>query len=103
MDGYFSVAKDSDIPVGSTRAYEIKHQRIVVAHTDEGFYAVADECTHDSAPFGDGRLKGNILMCQRHGARFDVRTGEVMAPPAIVPLDTFDVRVENGHILIKID
>ena len=103
MAEYVAIADESDIPSGTTKAFEVRHHRLVVAHTDSGFYAIANECTHDSAPISDGKLRGNVIMCRRHGAKFDVTNGAVMAPPAIVPLDTYELKVENGKILVLLD
>lgn len=103
MSEFVAVADETEIPKGKTMAFEIRHHRFVVAHTESGFYAVADECTHDSAPISDGKLSGDIIICRRHGARFDVTSGSVVAPPAIVPLDTYPTKVEGGKVFVLLD
>jgi len=103
MAEYVEVADEKDIPSGTTKAVEIKHHRIVIAHTDSGYYAIENECSHDSAPISDGKLKGDVIICRRHGARFDVTNGAVMAPPAIVPLETYQLKIVNGKILVLLD
>jgi 3-phenylpropionate/trans-cinnamate dioxygenase ferredoxin subunit len=103
MGEFRIVAKTTDIPEGSFKSFEIDFTKFVVAHTHEGFFAFVDECTHDGESFGKGRLKGEEIVCTRHGARFDVRSGAVIAPPAIVPLDTYEVRIENDDILVRLD
>lgn len=103
MADFVKVAKTSDVPEGSFKAFEIDFERFVIAHTADGFFCVPDECTHDSAPISGGFLKKHELVCSRHGARFDVRTGEVTRAPAIVPLDTYEVRIEGDDILVKLD
>ncbi len=103
MEGFVKVAATSDIPVGTFKAVEIDFERILIVHTDEGFFALADECTHDSGIISDGLLIGNEVVCPRHGARFDVKTGAVTAPPAIVPVDTYDIKIENDDILVRVD
>lgn len=103
MAGFQKVASVSDIPTGSMKGYRIEHQRIVVAHTADGFYAVVDECSHDSAPISDGEVIGQEVVCARHGARFDLRTGAVTAPPAVVPIDTLEVKIDGDDILVVID
>jgi 3-phenylpropionate/trans-cinnamate dioxygenase ferredoxin subunit len=100
MAEYVKVATVDEIPVGSLKAVEINYDRIVIAHTADGFFAVADECTHDSAPISDGKLIRNEVICVRHGARFDVRTGEVTRAPALVPLDTYEVKVEGNEVYV---
>jgi len=100
---FVAVAKAEDIPVGSFKAVEIDLDRILIVHTDEGFFALADECSHDSGIISDGLLIGHEVVCPRHGARFDVKSGAVTAPPAIVGIDTYDVKIENDTILIRVD
>lgn len=103
MAEFVKVATDEEIPTGTTKAFEIGHHRFVIAHTEDGFFGIADQCTHDAEPINDGSLEGNEIVCRRHGAKFNVKTGAVTAPPAIVPLDTFEVKVENNDILILLD
>jgi 3-phenylpropionate/trans-cinnamate dioxygenase ferredoxin subunit len=103
VGNFVRVAAVEDIPEGTMKAYEIQHYRFVVAHAASGFFATADECTHDGAPIADGRLKGTEIVCARHGARFDVKSGAVLGPPAVVPIDTFEVKVENGEVYVYLD
>lgn len=103
MGGFVKVARTDDIAEGSFKSFEIDFNQFVIAHTPEGFFAFVDECTHDGEPFGRGRLKGEQIVCSRHGARFDVRSGAVTAPPAIVPLDTYELRIEGDDIFVKLD
>jgi 3-phenylpropionate/trans-cinnamate dioxygenase ferredoxin component len=103
MGSFVRVASTADIPEGKLKAFEIGSASIVVAHTDDGYFAVANECTHDSEPIASGRIRGHEIMCTRHGARFDLKTGDVTAPPAIVPIDTYQVKVDNGEIYVYLD
>lgn len=103
MAKFVKVARISDIPEGKLKGFEVGFNRFVIAHTADGFFALADECSHDSAPIADGRVRGSEIMCTRHGARFDVKTGAVTAPPAIVPIDTFPLKVEGDDIYVELD
>lgn len=103
MPEFVRVATVDEIPVGEMKAFEIRHNRLAVCHTEDGFHAIADECSHDSAPIGAGRLEGNEIVCPRHGARFDIRSGEVTAVPAVVGIDTFETKVENNQIYVRLD
>jgi 3-phenylpropionate/trans-cinnamate dioxygenase ferredoxin subunit len=69
---------------------------------EESFYAVSAFCTHAQVEMLEGDLEGFELSCPMHGAIFDVRNGEVLAPPAYRELQTFETRVENGKIFIKV-
>jgi len=103
MAEFVRVASVDDIPPGTVKAFEIRHTRFVLIRSNDRFYAMADECTHDSAPIADGVLRGPELQCIRHGARFDLATGAVKAPPAVVPLDTYEVKVEGKEIYVRLE
>lgn len=62
-----------------------------------------DRCSHDDEELGSGELEGCELICPRHGARFDVRDGTVTAPPAIYPIETFEVSVRHGKVYVSLD
>lgn len=103
MGSFVRAASIDEIPEGSLKAFEIGYTRFVIAHTAEGFFAVADECTHDGEPIHTGRVRGEEIMCTRHGARFHLHTGAVAAPPAIVPIETFQLKVEGNDILVYLE
>lgn len=103
MGAFVRVASVNDIPVGTLKAFEVGYFRFIVAHTAEGFYAVADECTHDGEPIHTGRIRGEEIMCTRHGARFNLHSGEVTAPPAIVPIDTLQVKIDGNDIQVFLE
>ena len=103
MGHFVRVAGVGDIPEGQVREYEVADVNIVICHASDGFYALANECSHDSSPFGDGRLVGHELVCPRHGARFDIRTGAFTAPPAVVGIDRFELKVESVDIYVLVD
>ena len=103
MAEFRKVATVGDIPEGNMKGCVVGHQKLVVAHTSDGFYAVMDECTHDMAPISTGQVAGNEIICARHHARFDLKTGAVKAPPAIVPIDTLELKIDGDDILVLID
>lgn len=103
MTDFVRICALSDLPVGTIKAATLGFRDIVLARTDKGVFALANECTHDGSPIATGKLRGDSIMCTRHGARFDLATGHVTAPPAIVPLDRFEVRVVGDDILVKVN
>jgi 3-phenylpropionate/trans-cinnamate dioxygenase ferredoxin subunit len=103
MSEFKKVATTSEIPKGEMRSFRVRHDQVVIAHTDDGFYAFADECTHDSGPIYEGQIKDHQVVCPRHGARFNIVTGAVEAPPAVVGIDTYEVKVDGDDILVKFD
>ncbi len=94
------VAKASDVAPGTTRRVVADSVGILLCNVDGKFYAIEDVCTHDGGPLDQGELDGECIVCPRHGATFDVRTGDVLALPAVVPLMTFDVTIEGDDIFV---
>lgn len=101
MANYIKVANVSEITPGQKKIFEVDGVEVVVVNVDGKFYAVEDVCTHDGGPLGEGELDGHVLVCPRHGARFDVRTGAALSMPAVEPAPTYDVKVEGGDVLVE--
>ena len=99
---FVKVGKAEEIPPGAAKVYEVGDRAIAVCNVDGSYYAIDDVCTHDEGSLEQGELDGFEIECPRHGARFDVRTGEVIALPAVIAIDTFSVRVEGGDIEIEL-
>ena len=99
-DGFVTVAKVGEIPEGGRKIVRIEDQAIAVFHLDGGYYAIEDVCTHDGGPIGEGPLEGDIVECPRHGAKFNVKTGAVVAFPATSPVPTYAVRVRGDEIQV---
>jgi 3-phenylpropionate/trans-cinnamate dioxygenase ferredoxin subunit len=100
---FVKAAKVSDIPPGRIRVIELGEEDVAVCNVDGEIYAVANVCTHDGGPLGDGYLLGDEIECPRHGARFNVRTGEVKTLPAIIPIPTLEVKIEGGEIWVDVE
>lgn len=101
MSKFVRVASAADIPPGAKKIVEVDGVEAVVVNLDGVFYAIENVCTHDGGPLGEGALEGCQLICPRHGARFDVRTGAALTMPAFEPAPTYAVRVADGDVLIE--
>ncbi len=97
---FIPVAGVEDLPTGERLYVEIDGQQIVVFNLAGGLFAIADVCSHDDGPVGDGDLEGDEVICPRHGARFDIRTGKALALPAVADIPAYPVRVVDGQIEI---
>ena len=100
---FVKAAVIGDIPPGRVKTVEIGDEDVALCNVDGQIYAIADVCTHDDGPLGEGYLLGEEIECPRHGARFNVKSGEVKSLPAIIPIPTFDVKVEGDDILVDVD
>ena len=90
----------SAIAVGSTKSFPVDGIDVLVCNVEGSFYAIEDVCTHDGAPLDQGHLEGKCIVCPRHGATFDVRTGEALTLPAVIPVMTFQVSVDGDDLVI---
>jgi 3-phenylpropionate/trans-cinnamate dioxygenase ferredoxin subunit len=99
-DGFVTVARVGEIPAGGVKVVRLGDVPVAVFHVDGAYYALEDVCTHDGGPLAEGMLEGDVIECPRHGARFDVKTGAVLSLPAIVPVPTYEVKVEGDEIKV---
>jgi 3-phenylpropionate/trans-cinnamate dioxygenase ferredoxin subunit len=100
--GYRYALSVGEIAPGRARRCVVDGHPVLVCNVGGDFYALADTCTHDRGPLGEGRLRGHHIECPRHGSRFDVRDGAVMTPPAIRPLTTYPVRVRGDAVEVQL-
>ena len=96
------IAPAGDVPPGSRLFVEIDDRPIVVFNIAGQLFAIGDVCSHDDGPLGDGDLEGMEIICPRHGARFDVQTGKVLALPAVVDIPAYPVRIKDGQVEIGV-
>ncbi|KPK65790.1 MAG: hypothetical protein AMS21_03895 [Gemmatimonas sp. SG8_38_2] len=100
---FVKAAPVSEVPLASIKAVRVGGVDVLICNVDGDFYALHDECTHECFPLTEGSLEGHAVICMLHGARFDVRTGEVLALPAYGPVDTFEVAVNGEDIFVAVD
>jgi 3-phenylpropionate/trans-cinnamate dioxygenase ferredoxin subunit len=101
MSDWIDVAPESEFPAGTRRVVDVDDVDVIVFNIDGRFHAIEDVCTHDYASLDDGELEGEEIICPRHQARFNVRTGEALTAPAYEPVATFPVRVEGGIVQVR--
>ncbi len=99
---FLTVAPVADLPPGERMVIEVGRHWVVIFNVDDAFYAVEDCCTHEEYPLSEGTLCGHAVECMKHGAQFDIRTGEVLAPPAFQAVRTYPIRVHDGNIEISL-
>jgi 3-phenylpropionate/trans-cinnamate dioxygenase ferredoxin component len=97
------VAPAASIADGDYAQIEIDATLIAVFNIHGTFYAIDDLCTHDGGELAGGAVEGDVVICPRHGARFCLRTGAALTPPAYEPVRTYDTRVNEGIVEIRSD
>ena len=99
---YYAIAPVEDLPNGERLFVEIGKHTIVVFNIAGSYYAIGDVCSHDDGPVGDGEVEGFEIICPRHGARFDIRSGKVTRFPAVEDIPAYPARVVDGQIEIGV-
>jgi 3-phenylpropionate/trans-cinnamate dioxygenase ferredoxin subunit len=101
--GFVRVCGVSDLCDPDKAIVQAGDRKVAIFRVSGRFWATDDRCTHDGGNLVDGRLEGYTIICPRHGARFDIRTGEVLSPPAFVDLAVHEVKVEGNDVLVRIN
>jgi len=99
---FVEIAPASELPNGERLFVEIEGRMIVIFNIAGQYFSIADVCSHDDGPVGEGELDGYNITCPRHGAEFDVRTGKVNKMPAVVDIPAYPVEVRGGNLFIGI-
>jgi len=99
---FMEIAPASELPNGERLFVEIEGKPIVIFNIAEQLFSIADVCSHDDGPVGEGDIEGYNITCPRHGAEFDVRTGKVMQMPAVVDIPAYPVKIVDGMIQLGI-
>jgi 3-phenylpropionate/trans-cinnamate dioxygenase ferredoxin component len=94
----------AEFPVGAARIVEVDGRKIGVFNCDGDFLAIEDRCSHDDGPLAEGPFDPDActVECPRHGSLFDLRTGRPRTLPAYMPVDIFDVRIEDGTVKLEV-
>lgn len=102
MGHWLDVARVEDLPAGTRRVLQDEEFRVAVFNLGGKFFAFRDECPHDGGILSNGMLEGEVIVCPRHGARFSVKSGAVLGPPAYEDLRMFPVRVADGWVQVQL-
>jgi len=115
--GYEVLCKQSEIALGTMKAFEIAGEKIILFHLSDGFYATQSKCTHLFAPLEKGTIVDDCkIQCKLHHAEFDIKTGKAEKwanfPPGIQALNfirgekdlrTYTIKVVDENILIDLN
>ena len=103
MTGFVRVARTDEIGPGQARLVEVKGKQVAVFNIDGEFFAIDNMCTHEEASLAEGDVSGHEVTCPLHGAKFDVRTGEVLGPPAYDDVTSYPVRVTGADVEVDVE
>ena len=99
------VCNTEELPEGERKLVEIDGVEIGVFNCGGDLLAIEDRCSHDDGPLAEGEFNPEActVECPRHGSLFDLRSGRPKTLPAFAPVETFEVRVEDGNIMLEVD
>jgi 3-phenylpropionate/trans-cinnamate dioxygenase ferredoxin subunit len=96
------VANTHELDEDARLLLEIDGQPIAVFKIAEQYFAIADLCSHDDGPLAEGDVEGHDVICPRHGAHFDLKSGKALSLPAVVDIPAYPVKVEGDEILVGV-
>jgi 3-phenylpropionate/trans-cinnamate dioxygenase ferredoxin subunit len=98
---WIDVASSAEVKDGAPFEAEFDGTAVVVVRCGAQLYAVEDRCTHDGEALAGAQVEDCEIVCPRHGARFCLRSGDALTPPAYEPLRTYRVREQDGRVLVE--
>lgn len=103
MAEFLKVADAADVRPGRLAAFDVVGaERIAVANVAGTLYGFDDTCTHLGCSLAEGQLEGTVVTCPCHFSEFDVRTGDVLAGPALEPVRSYPVRIRDGELELEV-
>jgi cytochrome P450/nitrite reductase/ring-hydroxylating ferredoxin subunit len=99
---WHDVGPAGDAPEVHLRRVEAGGRAVCLGRTSHGWIAFDDTCTHEECSLAEGELDGAVIVCPCHGSEFDVRTGDVLTPPALEPLPIYEAREDGGAVLVRL-
>ncbi len=101
-DEFKMLCIEDEIAEGMVKTFIIEDKAIAVARYEGVLYAVDNICTHDGGELGAGDVIKGQIQCPRHGARFDLKTGNATQMPAVMGIKTYRIKIENAYILVAL-
>lgn len=99
---WITACKIDDLKPDIPRGLIVEGVPVCFVNTDGEYFAVRNACTNDGAPLSSGEVAALVIECFQSGSRFDLRTGEVISPPAVEPLLTYPVRVAGEELEVDL-
>ena len=103
MPEFHKLAKAGEVAPGEVKQYQVEGRPVALCNVDGELYALEDVCTHQFAHLSEGGLEGEQIKCPLHGAKFDVKTGQAKSLPAVKPVPTHELKVEDGQVYVALN
>jgi len=96
------LCNSADVALGTALKVEAEGLAVAVFNLDGEFYVIDDQCTHGPGSLSEGYIDGDIVECDFHNGAFNIKTGEVAAPPCMIPVRTYPATVSGGKVYIVV-
>ena len=103
MPSRIELCKVEDVGVGEARRIEAAGLALAVYNLEGEFCVTDDHCTHGPGSLSEGFIDGDVVECNFHNGQFDIKTGEVVSPPCMIPIKTYPASVDSGAVFIEVD
>ena len=101
--GFVTVARVGDVTPGTVRVVEVDGRSLCLGLTEDGDWGAVDNvCTHDGGTLGEGELDDTAVECPRHGGRFDLFSGRVLALPPVRSVNAYAARVVGDEVQVEL-
>ena len=97
------LCKADQVAAGTALRVEAGGLTVAVFNVDGQFYVTDDACTHGPGSLSEGFIDGDVVECNFHNGQFDIKTGEIVSPPCMIPVKTYPASVEGGAVFIDVD
>lgn len=97
------LCKADEVAAGSALRVEAGGVTVAVYNIDGEFYVTDDNCTHGPGSLSEGFIDGDVVECNFHNGQFNIKTGEVVSPPCMIPVKIYPTRIEDGKVVIEVD
>jgi nitrite reductase/ring-hydroxylating ferredoxin subunit len=101
MSSRIDLCSTGDVAPGNALKVETGDLTLAVFNVDGEFYVTDDLCTHGPGSLSEGYIEDEIVECNFHNGQFNIKTGEVVSPPCMIPIKTYKTLVENGRVVIE--
>ena len=102
-NSFVTVAKVGDLKPGEMTYVEVNDEPVCLINLDGEYHAISDICTHEEASLSDGEIVGDEIECPLHGGAFDIRTGQPVSLPVVVPVPKYRVRVVGDEVQVSVN
>ncbi len=102
MPSKIELCNAADIAEGTALKVETDGLTLAVFNVNGEYYVLDDLCTHGPGSLSEGYIEGDVVECNFHNGQFNIRTGEVVLPPCMIPMKTYPTTVENGKVVIEV-